>query len=617
MLRRVAAPLAVALTSTCLGVVASAPARSTVVPAGPDLVVEPALPVLPPLVAGPVARSSTSTEDVPLDVLTLHSSPGSRRTIFIDVDGAEVRGTLWNDMGVVGDAPAWDPAGDGPALSVRERATVQEVWARVAEDFAPFDVDVTTEDPGPGAIDRDGLDDEVFGVHVVVSPDDQARGIIRNCWGRCSGVALQGAFDLAVDHAAHQPVWVFPQALGPDVAKFVAEGVSHEVGHTFGLVHDLAPGSTAYETGHAPWAPIMGASHLQPITQWSDGSYAGAGPVQDQIATIAAHGAPLRVDEGRELPVPGATAYITSDDDVDTYDLRRCGGQLDVRASVAELGADLDLALELRDAQGHLVVRADPLAARTTSYAASGLDASLAVGLPTRLADLTLAVSGVGLRGTDATTGYDGYGSVGAYRLSVSGCDLRGEPPGPTGRPTLTLHGSTARISWRPTVSARAAATAYEVLLDGRPVLRTRSSYAVVRGLRPATTHRIEVAGVNANGVGPLRGRTVTMPAVRPSAPSITETEDGEPGGVVSVHVSWSPPRSTGGSLLREYQLKIFELDRRGRVVEVRTPKPVDADFTGATVVMSAAGVYRYAVRARSLVGWSRWSRWSRTVVAR
>ncbi len=45
-------------------------------------------------------------------------------------------------------------------------------------------------------------------------------------------------FDLTSDHARYQPAWVFPQALGPDDAKFVAEAVSHEVGHAFGLDHD-------------------------------------------------------------------------------------------------------------------------------------------------------------------------------------------------------------------------------------------------------------------------------------------------------------------------------------------------------------------------------------------
>ena len=31
---------------------------------------------------------------------------------------------------------------------------MQSVWQRVAEDFAPFDVDVTTQDPGVAAIEQ-------------------------------------------------------------------------------------------------------------------------------------------------------------------------------------------------------------------------------------------------------------------------------------------------------------------------------------------------------------------------------------------------------------------------------------------------------------------------------
>lgn len=57
--------------------------------------------------------------------------------------------------------------------------------------------------------------------------------------------------------------------------RWIAEAVSHEVGHTLGLSHDgqKAGGTvlkgTAYYEGQGNYAPVMGASYNKPVTQWS------------------------------------------------------------------------------------------------------------------------------------------------------------------------------------------------------------------------------------------------------------------------------------------------------------------------------------------------------------
>jgi hypothetical protein len=43
---------------------------------------------------------------------------------------------------------------------------IQYIWQRVAEDFAPFDVDVTTQAPAPEALTRASSTDTVFGTTV-------------------------------------------------------------------------------------------------------------------------------------------------------------------------------------------------------------------------------------------------------------------------------------------------------------------------------------------------------------------------------------------------------------------------------------------------------------------
>ena len=42
------------------------------------------------------------------------------------------------------------------------------MFLRVSEDYSPFDVDVTTEDPGPAGILRSSDTDEEYGVQAII-----------------------------------------------------------------------------------------------------------------------------------------------------------------------------------------------------------------------------------------------------------------------------------------------------------------------------------------------------------------------------------------------------------------------------------------------------------------
>lgn len=376
-------------------------------------------PVTPGIVA---ARTAPQAAPYPLDqTFKLHSAPGSQHTIYLDFNGAMVAGTAWNeaDLGVAASFhPGWSLDGE-TTFTPTERATVQSIWRRVAEDFAPFDVDVTTADPGQAAIDRSGPDDPVFGTRALISPSRNA--VRAGCGGMCGGMAFTDVFDAPEAHDYYQPAWVFPNMLGND-PKTIAEAVSHEVGHIFGLVHD---GTTqdAYYEGHRSWAPIMGSGYDRPVVQWSRGDYAGANNHEDDLAIIAANGAPLRTDEAGDSvtgagPLPAGAAYITADADRDVYALGTCSGDVTVRARSAPRSPDLDIALTLLDAAGVVRSAADPPSLRVSDDVASGMSASIAGTLSRGL--YFVAVEGVGHRGP--TKGYDGYASVGAYRLTQSGC---------------------------------------------------------------------------------------------------------------------------------------------------------------------------------------------------
>ena len=84
------------------------------------------------------------------DTFELQSNPGADHTIFLDFDGHVTRATYWRHHETGSDrvvTAAFNATG-GSAFADSELETIQGVWQRVAEDFLPFDVNVTTRDPG-------------------------------------------------------------------------------------------------------------------------------------------------------------------------------------------------------------------------------------------------------------------------------------------------------------------------------------------------------------------------------------------------------------------------------------------------------------------------------------
>lgn len=433
----------------------------------------------------------------------LHSRPGADRTIFLDFDGTTSIGSRWHT-----DATAVAPFSldDDPAFSAREHTVAQQVWLRVAEDFAPFDVDVTTEDPGRAALARNGANDRVFGTRAQITSDVPVQGDL--CSSRyCTGVAFVGVFDEPRDHEELQPAWVFTAYYND--ASTIAGTVSHEVGHTLGLDHDdKADDDVAgYYPGHANWTPIMG-SGPGPVSQWSNGAFEGSRNTQDDLALMVDSdsgtpegGLSLVPDEAggtiaSAAPfVPISGGLITHRDDVDVYALGSCSGTVTVSAAPARVSPNLDVELQLRDVSGAVLGRDDPPSTTGDGVTAGGMGATVRVEAE---GELYARVDGVGTG--DPTTAYDDYGSLGRYTLSVSGCDggagtSTTVPDSPTvkrARPGRRGGQRTARVVWRaPATDGGAPVTGYVVLAHkmrgAEPLARSKGS----RVLRPGPTRTV------------------------------------------------------------------------------------------------------------------------------
>lgn len=367
---------------------------------------------------GSVNTFSTLAE---ADTFVLHSRPGASRVIYLDFDGETVSGTAWNaSYNAKADfyAAPYDTDGSPATFSANEKSVIRSVWQRVAEDYAPFDVDITTAAPPLAAIDRTGTTDQQFGTRLLVT---STATIYSSC--RCGGIAYLSVFGAASNHQYYQPAFVFQKGVGSG-AKGIAEAASHEVGHNLGLHHD-GTSTIGYYSGQGAWAPIMGVGYSKPITQWSRGEYTGANNKEDDFAIMIANGAPLRADDNGDTlatatALPSQTQLsvsrrIGARTDKDMFRFTSAGGATQLTVSPAPVSPNLDLKLTVYNSAGVVVATVDPASAAVNGDSASGLAASYAATLPA--GTYYLEVDGVGV-GSPTATGYSDYASVGEYRIS-------------------------------------------------------------------------------------------------------------------------------------------------------------------------------------------------------
>ena len=587
-----------------------------------------------PASAGDSEPSRVVAQAFPLeDTFELHSKAGSLRTIYLDFDGHNVSGTLWNGPsgGNVpsGAHPAWDPDANGAAFSDSEKLKVQDVFQRVAEDYAPFDVDVTTEDPGLAALDRTDAGDQEYGTRTLITPSTSAATAI--CNNQCGGVAFVGVFNhysgkdgFAETHEQLQPAWVFPQNLGPNDLKAIAEGATHEVGHTLGLDHD-GTASQGYYLGHGGWAPIMGAAYSQPISQFSLSEYPGAvlggpnpppnpalQPNPDDLVTITTYGPGFRTDEagtstGNAGAVPTGSAYIQNRTDVDFFALGTCSGTVTVNANGAEVSPNLDIELQLLNAGNAVLDTDNPTSAFSTVDVATGMDATAsATSLPS--GEYYARVDGVG-RGT-ATTGYTDYGSVGAYTLQVSGCSGGPVVTVPSAPQSVTgsyLGGNVVQLNWAaPTSNGGASITQYNIYEDGI-LIGNVNALGVQIGQVPSGSHVYGVAAVNSEGEGPVAEVTVdatdTPAQAKPGKTRIGKATPGKRGGRLTAKVTWRPPLAAANPAINGYQLIAYKKKSNGKYAKVSTSPVFGAGSRSAVYRAGKRGFYKFAVRARNSLG--------------
>jgi hypothetical protein len=335
----------------------------------------------------------------------LNSYPAATATIFLDFDGHYVQSTVWNNGNPI-----------NCTASGMTDPQIIEAFNRVAEDYRPFDINITT-------------DSTVF----LAAPLSVRMRIIvttTSSWYAAgySGVAYSGSFSWGDD----TPGFVFSDRLGPVNTKRIAETISHESGHTVSLAHQSKYGatcnlmetySTGYGTGETGWAPIMGNSQgaSKNFSNWNNGPTPdGCGFVEDNLYTIVTYnGFGYRTDDYTETlnsstyTMPGnnfnVNGVVTTNADKDAFkftlnsnsNFHLTAAPFSVAANSA--GANLDVAFELYNSSATLIRTYDPLTTLSVT-----IDTILNAGT------YYIKIFGAGNSNVGA------YGSLGSYSITGS-----------------------------------------------------------------------------------------------------------------------------------------------------------------------------------------------------
>jgi hypothetical protein len=284
-----------------------------------------------------------------------NSYPSAAATIYLDFDGHYVDGTSWNMNG---------PITCGPANLTTSQMT--EIFNRVAEDYRPFNINITTDSTKYWSAPM------YQRMRVVLT--------VTSAWyGSAGGVSYVGSFTWG----DNTPAFVFTALLNYNT-KMIAESAAHEVGHTLGLMHQASYDANCVKksdynygqgTGEIGWAPIMGAGYYQNFTLWNNGANPyGCTYYQDDLAIITSswNGFGYRADDYADTTIGSAvTSFINNhfdvsgvierntDKDVTRFSIPSIGNfHLDaVPYSVGtnDAGSNLDIQLTLLDSAQHVI----------------------------------------------------------------------------------------------------------------------------------------------------------------------------------------------------------------------------------------------------------------------
>lgn len=220
-------------------------------------------------------------------IMNLSSYAQSDNVIYMDFDGHET--SLADDdtpVNIV--TPRYSLDGDESRtyFTCAELYNMFEAWLVTAEDFAPFNVNVTlSESVYLTARERAVAGEGNFYQRVAIGgtcDDWYAAGILEK---PASGVSGPYSYTpLPPGGLTDDPTcYVFALGMG---GINIGNTTSHEIGHNLGLGHQGTNTGLEYYPGANDWSPIMGSA-TGTLVQWANGEYPQASNTEDALVKIA------------------------------------------------------------------------------------------------------------------------------------------------------------------------------------------------------------------------------------------------------------------------------------------------------------------------------------------
>ena len=370
-------------------------------------------------------------------VPALSSLPGAPASLYLNFTGDTIPSFGGYSNIVI---PAYDQDGDPTTFSDGELASIRTIWSCVAEDYAPFDINVTTVPPSNMA-------------HGVTEKVDIGGN---GAWagGDAGGLCYVGDFTYA---SVPNIAFVFSSNLANGDPRFTGDACSHESGHGFGLVHQSVYSGTTLVQEYNPGpgdgtAPIMGDSYAAQRSLWWYGqSDVSSTTYQDDMAVISGptDGFGYRAEPGDTSPADAFSLLVQNGNQVsdsgliihpsdqDYYSFTSGPGVVGFTVSVQDGVNNLSPRIELLDASGSTVI------------ASAGPSATFS-------ASITATLPSAGSYRIMVTSSDGRYGNVGHY--SISGTIIATASPGSGGGSGTGLGTGTGTAALNPPAAVSATA---------------------------------------------------------------------------------------------------------------------------------------------------------------
>jgi hypothetical protein len=537
------------------------------------------------------ATTATASTSLPLPALS--SLPHAPATLYLNFGGDFL--ASWLGYGNIS-IPAFDTDGDGAPLSQTEVNTITQVWQIVAENYAPFNLNVTTVAPPGNTPNVSQID---------IGGDGAWMGTA------AGGIAQVGGLGGSMGSNPARG-FVFPANLANGNSWYTGKAASHESGHTMGLVHQSAYSGTTKTTEYYSGpgdgtAPILGYSYSAVRGMWWYGRDSNSSTsYQDDMAVIAGNGFGYRASQaGNSLATAAplivsasnvsASNVLTNMSEQDYWSFVTDAGTVSVSVTAPSYG-NLHPKIEMIDSLGNTVVGWQDPDASSVSW--TGTLAAGAYGL-------VVASHGRSSLSTSTSYGFD----VGSYSINGTLSTPTNLVAAPTNLTATAVSTSQIKLAWMDNATNE---TSYSVerSTDGTTwsqiaSLGANSTSYSDTGLATGVTYAYRVrafGGTTSSAYSNWASATTTQSL--PAAPSnLVATRVS----ATRIHVTWTDNANneTGYAIERAIANKKGTPGTWTQITTVGASASTGGTVSFDDTTVTSRKLYSYRVRAYNAAGYS------------